>query len=122
MNYLEYRRKLKLGISETKQEEKPVVKPKQKPIPKVSEKRKQENKEYKKVSHPIWKGKNCEIKSPVCSKKAEGIHHKKGKVSAKDLLDPKFMMAACNRCNTYVEEHPDWATEKGFKISKHTLT
>lgn len=122
MNYLEYRRKLKLGISETKQEEKPVVKPKQKPIPKVSEKRKQVNKDYKKVSQPLWKGKKCKVKSPNCTKEAQGIHHLKPKVNTHDLLDTKNMLPACNACNTYIEDFPVWAKQNGFKISKHTLT
>lgn len=122
MNYLEYRRKLKLGIPITpEKEDKPAAAPKQKPIPKVSPKRKEANKEYKKVSQPLWKGKRCAVKSPVCTKHAQGIHHKKGKVSNKDLLDPKFMIPACNSCNTYIEDNAAWAKEKGFKVSKHFL-
>lgn len=110
---------MKLGIHP--EEEKPppkIPKPKQ-PIKKESDKRKEVNKLYKKVSQPIWKGKKCEIKSPNCTKNAQGIHHLKGKTSTKDLLDTKYMLPACNACNTYVEDHHAWAVNKGFKISKH---
>lgn len=119
MNYIEYRRKIKLGINpEPEPKESPPKKAKP-PIKKVSDKRKEINKEYKKISQPLWKNKPCRINSPNCTKIAQGIHHLKGKTSTKDLLDTKYMLPACNACNTYVEDHHAWAVNKGFKISKH---
>ncbi|WP_218377504.1 hypothetical protein [Chitinophaga sp. sic0106] len=90
-----------------------------KPIKKVSDKRQAQNKEYSKKSRPFWKGKGCGIKSPECTGKAEGIHHLKGKNTPALLVDERFWMAACNRCNVYVEEHPQWAYERGFKIKRN---
>ena len=85
----------------------------------VSEKRKVWNEEYKvkaaafRAAHP-----KCQIQSPECTGKTEGVHHVKGKTSYALLLNEAHWMAACNRCNVYVEIHDAWAREKGYKQSK----
>lgn len=58
----------------------------------------------------------CVINSPVCTKYTEGVHHRKGR--GKYLMDERFWMPACNRCNGYIEDHSLWAQENGFKESK----
>ena len=85
----------------------------------VSEKRKLWNEEYKvkseafRAAHP-----KCQVNSPECTGKTEGVHHMKGKTSYELLLDETLWMAACNRCNVYIEIHDSWAREKGYKLSK----
>lgn len=91
-----------------------------KSIAKVSEKRKEENKEYKKIVVEMMKeSKFCEVKSPVCTKIAQGLNHKK-KRSPKTLLDKKYLERACNPCNLFIEENQEWAEENGHVISKYS--
>lgn len=87
-------------------------------IPKVSKSRIPINRQYTALSkqfrsdHPL-----CEIRSPECTGKTQGVHHTKGR--GKDhLLDINTWMAACNRCNTWIEVHDKEARDKGFKLSK----
>jgi len=88
-----------------------VIKPK-------SEKRTESDKEYSKiVAELLKKSPMCKVKSPVCTKKAQGAHHKQ-KRSPKNINDKKNLIECCNMCNNYIEEHPDWATENGFSISR----
>jgi hypothetical protein len=95
---------------------------KQTPIAKESAKRKVLNNEYSKVSKPLWKGKDCKVKSPECSGKAEGMHHLEGKENKEKLLNTKKMIPACNRCNTYIETHHTWAVSQGLKLKRNTKT
>jgi hypothetical protein len=91
-----------------------------KKINRESEQRKKDNKEYKKiVIEKMLQSKNCEIKSPVCTKRAEGLHHMKKRGA--ELLNKKYLKRSCNPCNQYLEEHPNWGKEKGFIISKHQV-
>lgn len=98
----------------------PEVQKPVKRIPKVAEKRKATNREYAKKSGPVWKGKLCQIRSPVCTGKAEGFNHAGGKETMEKLLDVTNGQAACNACNGYIEQHPAWAKERGFKIKRNT--
>ncbi len=91
-----------------------------KPIAKVSEKRKPINREYAKVSRPVWKGKPCQIRSPVCTKHAEGFNHAAGKETKEKLLDIANGQASCNACNGYCEKHHDWAVRNGFRTKRNT--
>ena len=111
---------MKLGIKPTAQEERQEAK--KKPIEKVSEKRKELNKEYAKVSKPMWEGKTCEISSPECSGMAQGWNHAAGKENAEKLLDMKNGQAACNKCNQYCEDHHAWAVKNGFRNKRNLET
>ncbi len=94
--------------------------PKKEPvaIKKVANSRKEAEKQYRQKAkkfrqeHPL-----CEIKSSVCTRKTQGVHHVKGRLGDL-LLDEKYWKGACNACNSYVESHPVWAIENGHKISK----
>ncbi len=96
-----------------------VKKDKAKGIAKVSDKRKELNKELAKVvkrlklEHPF-----CEIRAEGCTGKTDCIHHKAGRIGTK-LLDESYMMASCSNCNLWVEEHDAEARAKGFKLSQH---
>lgn len=109
--YMHYRQQLKNG--QVKPEKKQPAKIKQ-----VSDKRAVLNREYAKESRPFWKGKHCRIRSPICTGAAQGIHHRKGKVTKEDLMDKRYWMEACNACNSYVENNDAWARKMGYKISR----
>ncbi|MEX6691235.1 hypothetical protein QTN47_27245 [Danxiaibacter flavus] len=98
----------------------PEPKKEVKAIPKVAKKRAKDNREYAKVSRPVWKGKLCQIRSPVCTKHAEGFNHAGGKETKEKLLDIANGQAACNACNEYCEQHHEWAVKNGLRIKRNT--
>jgi len=59
----------------------------------------------------------CEIKSPVCTGRAEYIHHVEGR-GIKVILDQSKWKACCGACNGYVEVKDAEAKEKGHKKSR----
>lgn len=96
----------------------PTVKQPPKPIAKKSKKRIREDKEYKRVSKELnSRSGNCEIKSPVCTGKSEGLDHAKGRVG-KNFIDKKYLKRACNACNQYCSDHPAWAADNAHAISR----
>lgn len=109
--YMKHRQQLKNG--QVKPIKKPPVKIKQ-----VSKKRAILNREYAKVSRPIWKDQPCSIHSSVCIGMAQGIHHPWGKDTPERLLDTNNMMPACNPCNGWVEQHDAEARKLGLKKSR----
>jgi len=111
--YLISLQQIKLGIIQ------PVEKPKSVPIKKYSDKRKEKQKEYVKlVKEMLKESDRCEMKTPVCTGKAQGLQHKE-KRSEKNLCDRKNLLRSCNPCNMYVEQYPLYALEHGLSISKH---
>lgn len=58
----------------------------------------------------------CHIKSPVCTFHSECVHHKKGR----GIYLPKteFFAASCILCNGYVEDHKQWAVDRGFRLGR----
>lgn len=86
---------------------------------KKSAKRKIDHKEYVKIvkemlKENIW----CEIGEVGCQLEATGLHHKQKRLPS-NFLDRDNLMRACNNCNTWVENNPLEAIEKGYSISKH---
>ena len=82
------------------------------PIKKVAKNRPKIDREYAALSKKIraerpW----CEIRSPVCTGKAQGLHHTKGQGIY--LLDETTLLSACNACNGWVEAHPEEARKIG---------
>ncbi len=66
----------------------------------------------------------CIINSPVCTRYTEGVHHVKGKTGKNEhgeplLNDVRFFKPACNRCNTYIEDHSQWAKDNGHKMPNY---
>lgn len=59
----------------------------------------------------------CELRTPECTKAADGLHHMKGR--GIHLLNRKFLKRACNACNGYVERHPQYAMDHGLSVSRH---
>lgn len=111
-NYLIERRKRMLGISA------PPEKEKLKAIAKQSDKRKVDQKAYRKiVKEMLAENPNCEIKEEGCEKVATGLHHQKKRTPA-TFLDKRYLIRSCNNCNLWVELHPLEAIEKGYSLSK----
>jgi hypothetical protein len=97
----------------------PQEKKKAAPIPKKSDKRKVEEKQYKKiVKDMLTENNKCELNvQGVCIRKAQGLHHMK-KRTGKNYLDKQYLKRACNPCNLFCETHPKEAMELGLIISK----
>jgi hypothetical protein len=70
---------------------------------------------------------HCEIKSPLCTRYTtevhEGLKRSAGGATVPgekaDRQGQQFW-ASCRLCNGYVEDHPAWAREKGFTISRYS--
>lgn len=93
-------------------------KPKNKGIPKRSEKQKDIIKELKNLYPVFLKSKPlCEIQGPKCTVKATCVHHSEGRLPSKVLLMSKWY-ASCYPCNLWCETHHKAAAEAGFKKSK----
>lgn len=113
-DYLLHRRAIKLSEPEPKP--KKVYK-----IRSFSDKRAKLNQEYAVKSRPYWQGQMCAIRSPICTGKAQGIHHRKGKASPELLMDETWWMPACFMCNNYIEDKHKWAIEHGHKIQRNGI-
>jgi hypothetical protein len=87
-----------------------------KPITKVSAKKKQGLKEYKKVradylsKHPI-----CQVDG--CRRFASEIHHRAGRTGAL-LCNVTHFLAVCRTCHQRIELQPAWAKEMGYSESR----
>ncbi|KAA2242855.1 hypothetical protein F0L74_10020 [Chitinophaga agrisoli] len=112
-SYLEYRRALKNGTATPQAKKKPTK------IRPFSKKREKINRVYAKKSRPFWKGKDCEIKLPGCTGKAQCINHKKGKATTALLMDERFWEASCFYCNGEIENKNQWAVDNGHKLSRN---
>jgi hypothetical protein len=87
-------------------------------ISRVSEKRIAEAKKYKKIVVEILTTRpQCEINSPVCTIKAQGLDHMQ-KRSPNNYLLQSNLKSACNACNLYKELYPGWAEANGHSISR----
>lgn len=79
-----------------------------------SKKRAKQEREYLKLrkvylfTHP-----NCEVTG--CGCQASEIHHKKSR-AGEHLLDESNFMAVCRSHHNYIENNPQEAYEKGWKI------
>ena len=111
-SYLEHRRALKLGQVE------PEKKKPRKKIKPFSDKRTKLNREYAKKTAPLWKGLDCEARTPDCIGVAQGMHHLEGKETAEKLLNTKKMIRCCNPCNSWIEANDAKAREMGLKRSR----
>ena len=98
-----------LGIAE-----KPKKQPK--PIPKVSEKRKAESREYT-IKRLQFLAQPENQKCPVTGEQATEIHHKAGRCG--DLyLDTNYWLAVSRNGHIKIENSPEWAKEMGYSISR----
>ena len=93
--------------------------PEPKVIEKVSEKRKELDKEYKKArakflkEHPL-----CMAALIGCHKKANQIHHMKGRATDEDYLNEKYFLSACGNCHEIIERNPVFSKKNGLSVSR----
>jgi hypothetical protein len=86
------------------------------PIPKVSVKKKQGLKEYKKVrADYLAKHPTCQVEG--CRRFASEIHHRRGRVGAL-LCDVAHFLSVCRTCHQRIEINPTWAKENGYSESR----
>lgn len=98
------------GMTEAKKEKEPLNK--------KSEKQAKQDRAYNKiVKEMLAADDRCEMKTPECTGKAQGLHHMKRR--GINLLTRKYLKRSCNPCNGYVEKHPLFAIETGLSISVH---
>lgn len=97
-----------------KKKEEAVVKP----IKHFSEKREKLQREYRKqVSEALAENNECEVKSPVCIREANGFQHIQ-KRTVKNLMIKKNQKRCCAACQTWIEENPELAIQMGVSVSK----
>ena len=89
-------------------------------IPKVSQKMKVRNLQYQ-VLRIEFLGKKENQICPITKTKTTDIHHKKGRIGSL-LLDTRYWVALSREGHKYVEEHPDWAKENGYSLSRLSNT
>lgn len=116
-NYLESRRQQKLGIKPTDQQIR--AEKKAAPIKKVSDKRKVEDVEYRKVREKyLAKHPGCEAHIATnCQLLSSEIHHKRLRLTKDDRINEKHFLATCRNCHLHITAHPKQAIELGLSES-----
>lgn len=77
---------------------------------------KTDTKEYLKVRKEFLEThKTCQV--GTCKKPSKEVHHKKGR-GKKYLCDPNTFLAVCSGHHKFIEEHPIWAKEQGYSLSR----
>ena len=91
------------------------------PIKKVSDKRKELNKEYfKLVERFKIDNPNCIAKiNEHCTRLTDDPHHKKGR--GKYLLDVSLWVPVCRSCHQYIEQNPLDAIKRGLSFSRLSI-
>jgi hypothetical protein len=95
-----------------------------KAVNKVSDNKKEADKQYNKIRAAFLR------EHPFCGAKIEGhckvvatqIHHKKGKATEEDYLNPKYFLACCFECHSIIEKNPNWSKKNGLSISRLAKT
>lgn len=71
-----------------------------------------ESKDHCEVALP-----DCLVPYPVYDKSELQVHHKRGRID--DLLtDERYFLCVCGNCHRYIEDHPQWAKENGYSLSR----
>jgi hypothetical protein len=89
---------------------------KKKPINKVSNKLRIEHLKYS-AQRIVFLGKKENQICPITKKQTTDIHHKKGREGSL-LLDESYWIALSREGHKYVEEHPIWAKDNGYSLSR----
>lgn len=94
---------------------------KAKPIAPRSQKRSAQEREYS-IKRKIFLENNpmCQAHiQGVCTGASSQVHHKRGR-TGNDLTDETLFLALCHNCHEYIENHREFAMEKGFSIKRIT--
>jgi len=98
------------------------LKKSEKPIKKVSERRKKEQKEYEALVKQFLSGhKFCEA-GVKCKPdtKSEDCHHKKGR-AGNLFLDVRYWLAVCRKCHSWITENSAEAINLGLSESRNKV-
>lgn len=88
------------------------------PLPKVSNSRKEQNKEYERKKKAfLSKHTSCQIQIPGCTKEVTCVHHTVGRIG-ENYTDETTWLASCTRCNLEVEIKEAEAREAGHKKTR----
>ena len=60
---------------------------------------------------------SCELKSPVCTGRAQGWDHQQKSTPANRLVREN-LKRSCNACNSFKEQNLQWAIANGFHVSR----
>lgn len=87
-------------------------------VNKVSEKRKELNKEYFKLADEFKReNPKCVVRAnQYCTGKTESVHHKRGR--GRYLLDVSTFLPCCLSCHGFIEANPQEAKERGWSESR----
>jgi hypothetical protein len=81
-----------------------------------SKKRAKQEREYAKI-RAIFLDDYPTCQVLYCETWATEVHHKKGRTGGL-LTDVRYFMAVCRDHHQRIEEHPEWAKEHGYSISR----
>lgn len=83
------------------------------PMKRVSDRRKEESKEYlRKRLDFLLVHERCQIEN--CTNPSTQIHHARGRY--RFYLDESTWFACCAKCHSYIEVNREWAREKGYLV------
>lgn len=90
----------------------------------VSAKRAKVNRQRRKLGERLHdeRGPWCELRTPVCTGLAEQMHEYVGRAQGGSLVDERGIALTCSACNTWVEDNPWEARERGLKCSRWDAT
>jgi hypothetical protein len=60
----------------------------------------------------------CRIPSPVCARDAEHFHELVGRAQGGSLTDPRNLVPCADSCNAWIEDNPQEAYERGWKVRR----
>lgn len=88
-----------------------VVKP-------MSDKRRAQQADRRQLASP-YQHERCWVGAPECTGWAEAWHELVGAAQGGSRTDPRNLVACCNACNRWIEDHPLRARRRGWKVA-HT--
>lgn len=88
-----------------------------KPIPRVSAKRQKENRKRSTVLAEL-RAENPMCAMPGCTKPGVDGHELLRRSAAGSITDKANLRLLCRSDHQYVTEHPKWAMENGWQISR----
>ncbi len=107
-----YKKEYQKPLKRTPLKKKPFI------IRRVSDKRKKLLASYTALRKAFLSThKVCEIKGLKCIRKAQEVHHMRGR--GKWLLVVEFWKAVCHNCHVEITEHSEKAIEQGHSISRN---
>ncbi len=115
-HYWQHRKAVKNPKTVWKEEKRKELKKFLNPIPKVSAKRKVENRKYT-IERLRFLAQPENLRCPITNERTTDIHHKKGRIESL-LLDTRYWLAVSRNGHREIEENPDWAKEQGYSLSR----